>query len=135
MALITWNQSYSVEIPTIDEQHKTLVELINKLHDARLAGKGADALGLILTELIRYTQTHFAHEERLMRLYNYPDYEGHKKLHNDLVGKVLEVKSKFDAGEKALSGEVFDFLKDWLVNHIQGTDRKYTPFLKQKGVA
>jgi hemerythrin len=44
-------------------------------------------------------------------------------------------KQRFAAGDATVAMELMDFLKDWLVNHINGTDRKYVPFLKGKGVA
>lgn len=135
MSLFQWNDSYSVNISSIDEQHKTLFWLINKLHNARMEGKGSDVIGEILKELIKYTQSHFALEEQFMKKHNYPEYEQHKAIHDDLVKKVLDVKAKFEKGDNNLSGEVFSFLRDWLVNHIQGTDKKYAPYLKKQGVA
>jgi len=33
-----------------------------------------------------------------------------------------------------LSLEVMNFLKDWLMNHIQGSDKKYGPYLNSHGI-
>ncbi len=135
MALFEWNAGYSVQVPSIDVQHKKLVGMVNDLHDARIAGKGNQVVGEILKGLIEYTKTHFAYEEKLMRDIGFPDLDSHKKLHSDLLNQVNEVWKKFEVGQKALSGEVFDFLKDWLINHIQGSDMKYAPYAKKKGAA
>jgi hemerythrin len=135
MALITWNDNYSVKIKQIDDQHKKLINMLNELHDAMKVGKGKEVLEKILAGLIQYTVTHFAEEERLMKLHNYPDYVQHKKEHNLLMIQVNDVQKQYREGNAVLSQAVMTFLKDWLQNHIQGTDKKYAPFLNSKGVA
>ena len=75
MALLSWNDTYSVKIRKFDDQHKKLIDLINQLHDSMLVGKGKDVMGEVMNSLVDYTKTHFTAEETLMRLHNYPDYE------------------------------------------------------------
>ena len=134
MALITWNDGYSVKVKQFDEQHKKLIDMVNDLHDAMKVGKGKEILEKILAALIQYTGTHFANEERLMKLHNYPGYEQHKKEHNLLVLQVIDVQRKYHDGGAVLSQSVMTFLKEWLQKHIQGTDKNYAPFLNGKGV-
>ena len=135
MALITWNDSLSVKVKQFDEQHKKLVDMLNQLFDAMKAGKGSQVLGDILKQLITYTQTHFAAEERLLKQYAYPDFEAHKKEHNVLVMQVLDIQKQLGDGKAVLTQNVMNFLRDWLSRHIQGDDRKYGEFLNGKGVA
>ena len=135
MALFTWNDSFSVKVKQFDDQHKKLVDLVNKLHDSMKEGKGAAGAKEVLNSLITYTQTHFADEERLMKQHGYPSYEQHKKEHNQLVMKVSDIKKLIDEGKMLISHELMVFLKEWLVKHIQGEDKKYGPFLNGKGVA
>jgi hemerythrin len=135
MALITWNESFSVKVKQFDDQHKKLIDMVNELHDAMKVGKGKDVLEKILAGLIQYTVTHFANEERLMKQHNYPEYEQHKKEHNLLTLQVNDVQRKFREGGAVLSQSVLQFLKEWLQNHIQGTDKNYAPFLNGKGIA
>ena len=135
MALITWNDNYSVKIKQFDDQHKKLIDMLNELHDAMKVGKGKEVLEKILAGLIQYTGTHFANEERLMKLHNYPGYEQHKKEHNLLALQVNDVQTQYREGNAVLSQAVMTFLKDWLQNHIQGSDKNYAPFLNSKGVA
>lgn len=134
MAFFQWNDQLSVKIAQIDMQHKKLVDMVNEMFEAMQAGKGKDVLGKILAELIQYTRTHFATEERLMQTHGYQDFAAHKKEHDDLAKQVLDLESKFKAGEPVMSSSVGTFLKGWLVNHIKGTDMKYAPFLNSKGV-
>ncbi|WP_298439455.1 bacteriohemerythrin [Geobacter sp.] len=134
MALITWNDSLSVKVKQFDDQHKKLVDMVNQLFDAMKGGKGSQVLGDILRQLIAYTQTHFAAEERLMKQYAYPDFEAHKKEHNALVMQVLDLQKQFQEGKPVLTQNVMTFLRDWLSRHIQGDDRKYGVFFNGKGV-
>ncbi|WP_052464895.1 bacteriohemerythrin [Geoalkalibacter subterraneus] len=133
-SLIDWSDDLSVNIGVIDMQHKRLVEMINKLYHAMKTGKGDQVMGPLFVDLIEYTGKHFATEERFMKDKTYPDYESHKAEHEKLVARVLELKAKLEKGEKVFSSEVFNFLKGWLINHIQGTDKKYAPFLNERGV-
>lgn len=134
MALITWNESYSVKVKQFDDQHKKLIDMMNELHDAMKIGKGKDALEKILAKLIQYTVTHFANEERLMKQHNYPNYEQHKKEHNLLTLQVSDVQKQYHEGNAVITMAVMTFLKEWLQTHIQGTDKGYAPFLNGKGV-
>lgn len=134
MALLDWNNNYSVNIQEIDSQHKILVGLINNLHDGMRVGKGKEAIGGVLSELVNYTEFHFSHEEKLFSMHGYPESSTHKMLHYSLIKQVKELKNNYDNGNKVLSMEVMDFLKNWLSDHIVGTDKKYTTFLNSKGI-
>jgi len=88
----------------------------------------------ILAQLVDYTQKHFFEEERLMKSHQFPDFEEHKAAHAHLVGQVADFQQKFKAGKVSVSSDLFNFLKGWLINHIQGTDKNYGAFLNQRGV-
>ena len=134
MPLIDWDQKYSVKVNAMDQEHKVLIDLINQLHEAMRSGQGKWVVGEILDGLINYTHTHFAHEEALMTQHAYPDLAAHKKVHQSLIQQVEDLQKKQQEGSLTLSMEVKTFLKDWLMNHIQGVDFKYSPFFNAKGV-
>ena len=134
MALLTWSSSMEVGIGEIDRQHKKLVDLINTLHEGMLAKKTKEALGKTLAELISYTKSHFGTEEKYFDRFGYPDAAKHKKEHVAFAGKVLDFQKKFEDGSILISMEIMTFLREWLVKHIQGSDKAYGPFLKGKGV-
>jgi hemerythrin len=134
MALITWNDSYSVKVRKFDDEHKILIDLINQLHDAMLVGKGGQVIETVLQSLINYTSSHFAAEETMLKLHGYPEYERQKKEHNLLVLRVLDIQKSIKSGKVPLSLEIMKFLKEWLQGHIQGEDKKYGTFLNAKGI-
>jgi hemerythrin len=131
---ISWDDCYSVNIKQIDEEHKKLVGMINELHEAMQVGKGKEMLSTILDRMINYVGTHFSNEEKYMEKFSYPDYDVHKKEHNDFVKKTVEFQQNFNDGKMGLSIEIMFFLKEWTLNHIKGTDQKYTSFFNEKGL-
>ena len=125
----------SVGVSMFDTEHKKLIDLVNELHDGIQAGKAPDSLAKVLAGLITYTATHFKHEEEFFAKTGYPASADHKKEHDDLTKQVLDIQAKVAAGATGmLSLEVLAFLKKWLINHIQGSDKKYGPHLNAKGI-
>lgn len=133
-SLVHWDDNLSVGIEEIDQQHKILVELINRLYTAIVTSTTDKEIHGILNELVQYTVIHFAVEESLMRIFNYPDYDTHKKHHEDLTHQVLDIQAKVLSGEKKVDLELLNFLRAWLTNHIMGEDKLYTPFFLNQGL-
>lgn len=132
MPFIEWSDKLITGVREADEQHKKLVSLINELYDAMKQGKGKEVIDKALDELVRYAGYHFTTEETLMSKYGYPELASHKREHEAFKAKIKEFLEKKAKGEATLTMEVMTFLKDWLVKHIMGTDKKYGPFLQQK---
>jgi len=130
--LITWSEDFSVNDPEIDQQHQKLVRMINALHEAMLVGKGKSVMGKLLDELIEYTAQHFKYEEERMEAGHYPDLAEHRKKHADLVSKALEIQKKVKSGKHMVEMETMRFLKAWLTEHIQRSDKKYAPYIQRK---
>ena len=133
--LVTWSDSaYSVGIRAIDVQHKKLVGMINGLHKAMRERASNAAMTRLVDELKNYTVEHFNTEEKLFDRYGYPQKADHKVLHEKFVSQVMEFDSALRSGKAKVTMDVMHFLKDWLVQHIQGEDRKYTSFLNRHGI-
>jgi hemerythrin-like metal-binding protein len=131
--LINWSKSYSVGVSQMDKEHQRLIDIINNMYSAMRSGRSGDVIGSILDELIDYTKTHFAHEEKLMLEAGYTGFDVQKHAHVALVNQIIEIQNKYRAGT-ALGQEVMSFLKNWLINHIQGLDKKYGPVMNKKGI-
>lgn len=134
MSFITWNDSYSVGVVLIDNQHKRLINIINELSDAMGAGKGKDVLGKVLQELIQYVNTHFKTEEDYMVKYSYPEYEAHRYEHEKLTDEIKRFYEDFNAGRALLTIQIMNFLRNWLMDHIVVKDKKFGKFLNEKGM-
>lgn len=123
--LMKWDNSFMIHVPEVDQQHKRLLELVNQLHAAMKLRKDDKELGDILNGLSEYTATHFSYEEKIMQQAGYRDLSSHQELHKGLIVQLSEFKAKFESGDAMISMELMDFLKDWLTNHIKGTDKQY----------
>ena len=134
MSFMEWKEAYSVNVHEIDGEHKKLIGMINDLHAAMKVGKGKTIISGILRGMIDYATTHFGTEEKYMRVFDFPGYIEHKAEHDAFTDRVLDFQKKYNRGGVVLSFEVMDFLNNWLVMHIQGTDKKYSPFLNMKGL-
>jgi hemerythrin len=98
------------------------------------AGKPGTVMGEILRRLIRYTGTRFTDEERILARHGYPALASLEREHAAFVRRVAEFQQGFQAGRVTVSLDMLEFLKDWLVKHIRGSDRAHGDFLTAKGV-
>lgn len=130
---VVWSDELSVGIEEIDSQHKVLVGLINKMHDAIHHRHGSEVVKDILHELTEYTRVHFAVEESLMRILNFPGYEEHHEQHDELVEHILDLRDKVASGKTAIGFELMHFLKVWLTKHIMEEDMNYSGFFLAAG--
>ncbi len=134
MAIMKWSDNLSVQVKEIDQQHQKLIELINNLHEAMLQKQTKQVISKILDELAAYTVYHFKNEERYMEQFKYSGLVSHKIEHESFVNKVEEFQKNYEAGKLGLSMEIMAFLKDWVSNHIMGTDKKYSETFHQNGL-
>lgn len=135
MPLIEWSNKYSIGIDSIDEQHKELIALINKLNIAMAHGEAASVVASIFEGLANYTKVHFAYEEALFKKHGYPQSTEHLKEHQQLIKRVEQFKFEFEQDlSGAVSLELIQFMTHWLLDHILKSDRDYSPFLIKCGV-
>lgn len=135
MPLMTWTDKLSVGVTVLDDDHKKLVDMVNELYDGIKSGQGKESLGKILDGLVHYTKVHFAREEKLFATTNYAASAAHKQEHDNLTKQVMDLQTKYKQGTVTLlSLELMNFLKNWLINHIQGSDQKYGPHLNRSGI-
>jgi hemerythrin len=134
MSILIWNESLSVEIESIDEQHQYLFKVINDFYDALKSGSQKQDVSQLLKSLKRYTITHFTTEEKYMKAFDFSDYERHKAEHAKFIEAVAEFEDRFQNGKLILSLEITNFLKNWITEHIQKLDKEYSALLINKGV-
>ena len=128
MELIEWRDEYSVGVPEMDQQHKGLIALINRLTEEE---HSTGMIAYVFDALDQYVKEHFRAEEALMRAAGYGDLKQHKKQHRDFEGWLRAVKQSHAAGASTfmLAETVNDFLRKWLIDHILKTDMAYKPVL------
>ncbi|WFP49907.1 bacteriohemerythrin [Methylomonas sp. EFPC3] len=125
MSILTWNDQLLVGLDSVDRQHQKLVELINKLDELVAVGGDSDVLVATVGDLADYTAYHFRHEEELMAAANFnPElFAKHSEEHREFVDKIRSVQLDAERDRSAISGDLLDFLVDWLCHHILKTDK------------
>jgi hemerythrin-like metal-binding protein len=129
--VIQWSDSYRIGLAEIDDQHQSLIDLMNELWTAITTNAPPEYCRRILSRLELYTIEHFGAEEIMMRTIDYPDFFAHQGAHRQFVGRLQAEIRRLDAGE-SLTLDILHFLKDWLVNHILVNDRDYAAFFAAK---
>lgn len=120
MSKVIWDKSYSVGNSSIDEEHKELIRIINKLDSNT---HSAD-LNLILEELTDYIGYHFSNEEELLEKAHYSELNKHRKQHTQFIERVDFLMQELIEGKTPIE-ETKLFLSQWLIEHIMGVDQQY----------
>jgi hemerythrin len=132
---VKWKDEYSVGIKYIDDDHKKLISLLNNFTIAYDYAMSESFEKEALNELISYTKYHFDREEKMMEDNDYPDLIAHKAQHKVMIEQVEKFVLLYnERGHDALN-EISSFLSDWLINHINGTDKQYSEHLHNKGIS
>lgn len=135
MAVMIWNETYSVGVRELDDQHKELIRMINEMHYAMNNDKGQEVILIIVEQMYQYMEVHFSTEEGYMHEHNYLGLLAHQKQHEEFRAKARDLRERVNAGEFVLSFEIVQFLSDWLQKHIMVTDMKYTSLFAEKGLS
>lgn len=134
MPFLEWSDSLSINVREIDAQHMGLVAMANRLHDGMMSDRSPAFLQGVLYEMGQYAVEHFGTEERHMDAHGYPEAPAHKAEHREFAEKVRLMTADTACGKCALSMDILNFLCNWLVTHINGTDKALGAFLNERGV-
>jgi len=124
--IFPWDNHFKTGLDTIDEQHRKLVEILNRLATNVAFESNEKELGDIFDELVEYTLYHFKTEEAIWDKYFLHDSmnEEHQAVHQQFVDTALHLKAQQDIKPLAeLADEALGFLAKWLASHILDTDR------------
>lgn len=120
-----WEKKYSVGISVIDEQHKKLFKLINDLEENEL-GFDIVVYNKVLEALVAYTKYHFTTEEVFFNKVEYSGAKDHIDAHKRFVSVVEKASSIYNSEEQSSRQELIEFLKKWIMQHVDVVDREYT---------
>lgn len=118
----------------IDNEHRQLIEAINKLLSACSEGKGRTEVEKTIEFLYAYTDKHFTHEEQLQQQYHYPDYINHKRYHDEFKKVVAGIRDDLykQGPTVVMVGKVNTAIAGWLLNHIKREDKKVADHIKEQ---
>jgi len=126
MPLINWDESMTVGVKELDDQHKILIGLINDAYSS-IQKHDEHKMTELIDQMRAYANKHFATEEGLLKKHGFPDIENHKFKHAKFNNEVEEFKKK--QFEKTNLSQIFVFLSRWLTTHIMEEDKKYVTYM------
>lgn len=129
-----WSSALSVGVQTFDKHHQKLLSLVDQLKLLMRRGAAREDLMKVFGELLEYTVYHFSAEEAAFAHFGYPLDQEHRQAHRSLVDQAVALKASWERGHVATMMESLDFLVDWVMQHILGTDIKYGSWFKGKDV-
>lgn len=127
-AFIIWGDALELGIPSVDEQHRELVDLLNRLAALSSSDIGAEAhddMLELLGHLYQHTVVHFRHEEELMETIDYLDLAAHRDEHHMLLAELRSFVHQIENGDSILDAKSIHALRDWLMVHITSSDRPF----------
>jgi len=128
---IAWDASLETGHLVVDTQHQAIFKAFNRLLYAMNRGKGQYEIHMTLLFLNDYTQRHFNQEEGLMEQCHYPKLESHRALHAEFMERLANLMDRSERGA-SVTIAVMQFVKDWLLQHIQTEDKQLAQYLAGK---
>jgi hemerythrin len=135
MSVMKWTEDLSVGNPLIDEDHRNLFDLLERLHLDMSSGQINQETQSIVDALREYTEAHFSREEAFMRNIGYPHYAGHKAEHDRFVSEVCALQSRMARGARTAQLDIDQFLVGWLREHVMVRDMALAAAIRADGVS
>ncbi|MCL2618951.1 MAG: hemerythrin family protein [Defluviitaleaceae bacterium] len=118
-----WNEKYETGNREVDDEHREIFDLVQKVIDATFKDRG-EKMETIIDFLANYTIQHFNNEERLMEESGYPHTGEHKRQHAEFLEEVVKLKKKVlaEADRTANNVLINKVIVNWLTKHVLGSD-------------
>jgi hemerythrin-like metal-binding protein len=134
VTLLTWNHACAVGVQAMDDQHGILMDTMNELRQSVVRGRGREEVSELLDRLIEFTRMHFWSEEQLMEQSGYPGLAEHRAEHHSLLARMLQEAHRVQYGNGVKMRPLLCTLRSGYIDHIEGMDRLYGPWLNEHGV-
>lgn len=125
---IIWHARYNVGVDLLDQHHRQLAQLINRLAECVSERGLSESVGDVLDALVRYAEYHFRHEEALMEAAGYPALDEHRSAHLGFCETISETCYTAMHGIIGID-DLLDYLTNWWQEHILLEDMRYRPLL------
>jgi hemerythrin-like metal-binding protein len=135
MTLLAWSERFKLGIPSVDHEHKELIDLINELHDRLGHEPTKDDILAFLEEINAKIHAHFALEEKVMRGLGYDELDPHKNEHEKLLDGIHDIMDRAETAPFAeLERDLAAELKGWFGTHFATKDARLHRFLEEQGI-
>lgn len=132
--MFEWKDSYNCGVKRIDDEHKRLFEIGESVYELIINENHVDYFGDVLNlieDLKEYTVYHFEDEERIMQLYDYPEYKSQKIAHDAFINRIESLNlEELDEDIQKSVLKLLDFIYEWISEHILGMDLKIKDYFE-----
>ena len=129
--MFTWTETMSIDNGFIDEDHKKLIEIANRVVELHHPNRDAEELKQAIRDLYDYVKYHFEREEALMKEIEYPHAEAHHQKHEDIVKDMNHyLTTSHHMGEMLENFRTL--MNKWVLNHIMDADIELHDFMVSK---
>jgi len=129
MGLFSCLGNNMVGCPEMDSDHRTMLEILDQLHEAMIQGRGGELILVTLDRLAEQESAHFGREERLMQECGYPDLERHRELHLEMLQELAVLRCRARAGHMPIAYDTMQTMRRWIAEHINGEDRSAAKYI------
>jgi hemerythrin-like metal-binding protein len=126
---VEWNDSLFLSHGVMDDDHRTMAVLINKLYLSVNEGFGNEATCQVARSLLEFSREHFSHEKRLMEHYSYPDTMRHLWQHRELLDELSSLINSLEGASAGIKAGAIEFIDNWFTAHLRDSDAKLADFL------
>ena len=132
---VAWNSRYDTGIGLIDEQHRELFAVVDRLRRSVQGGVNREVVESLLEDLVACSERHFATEETFMEKFAYPDLTQHVSEHASMLTSLHELLTRFQESHQTMALMVPTFMEGWLKHHISDGDFGFVTYLKARNLA
>jgi len=130
---LEWRGMDQLGVPKIDDQHRALVNLINRFHTVLVVQRDRSAANEIFSHFIHAVRNHFSYEESVLVEQRCPGYQAHFDQHSDAIAEVQDLYRQFKGGTLSAS-VLLVCLRNWMIDHTCASDRRHAGWMHSHGV-
>jgi hemerythrin-like metal-binding protein len=134
MEHVAWDPSFSVHVDRLDQDHRELFAMVDKLFTAIAKGQGRTIVDQLIKVLFDYTRYHFSAEEALMAKAKYPGLSAHRVEHRNLLSRISEIRCELAEDPTSEPIQLADLMQKWLAKHIRKSDQEYSSLMNTVGI-
>lgn len=125
-----WKAEFLIGIEAIDRQHKQIFECLLAIENSINKRDSWHVLRFLVAQLAESMKAHFAIEEALLELIQYPDYASHCASHARLAEALDELADR--VRENRSAADLVAFFENWFIGHVLSSDREYAAYARQR---
>lgn len=133
MAWLDWDEALSLGVPWVDDEHRRLIGIVNRVQETLDSGGDLTRAAALLSEFMKSLDGHFERETLFLNSLGHDGAERRRADH--LRSRALLGDHPLDADDVELLRQAAEFARAWCIDHIVRQDLPLRDFYRAKGMA